>query len=73
MFTSEKRLYLTRDKSKVVEEGSEEAAFLLVAEGGQIPLAEAERLGLTKKPEEKAAEKPAATKAVPRPPATKGR
>lgn len=67
MFTSTKRLYLNADKTKVVEEGDPEAAWVLVGEGGQIPLEDAERYGLTK---EKAAE-PAETKAVKKPPADK--
>lgn len=66
MFTSTKRLYLNADKSKVVEEGSAEAAFLLVAAGAEIPLEEAEKYGLTK------AAQPAETKAV-KPKADKGR
>jgi hypothetical protein len=41
-------LYFNADKSKVVKEGDTAAAFLFVAAGGQIPLSEAERWGLTK-------------------------
>ena len=40
-----KTLYVNADKSKVVEEGPE-AAFVLVGPGGEVPQAEAERLGL---------------------------
>lgn len=42
-------LYLNADKTKVVEEGDPEAAFLLVASGGQLPEEEAEKYGLTGK------------------------
>ena len=42
-------LYVNADRSKVVPEDSEEAAFVLVGPGGQIPDDEAERLGLTKR------------------------
>lgn len=34
---SDKRLYLTVDRERVVEEGDPDAAFLLVAEGGMVP------------------------------------
>lgn len=66
MFTSTKRLYLTADKAKVVEEGDPEAAFLLVGEGGQIPQEEAEKYGLTKAAEsaETKAVKPKADKSA---------
>ena len=40
-------IYLNADKTEVAEEGSEDAAYLLVAEGGQIPLSVAEQYGLT--------------------------
>lgn len=66
MFTSTRRLYLNRDKTGVVEEGDPEAAFLLVAEGGELPHEEAEKYGLTTKAA------PAETKAV-KPRADKGR
>ncbi len=46
MLTADKTYYLTADKSMVVEEGSAEAAFLLVAAGGQISQEEAEKYGL---------------------------
>lgn len=49
VYKSEKRLYLTQDRTRAVEEGDPEAAFLLVAEGGEMQDAEAERLGLTGK------------------------
>lgn len=45
-YTADKALYLNKDRSKVVEAGSEDAAFLLAAEGQTVPDAEAKRLGL---------------------------
>lgn len=66
--TSDRRLYLTADKAKVVEEGDLSAAFLLIGKGHVIPAAEVERYGLAErdgrvvlsgsKPEPKAAEEP---------------
>ena len=48
MWTNEgDAIYLNADKTEVVEEGSEEAAYLLVASGGQIPIEVAEQYGLT--------------------------
>jgi hypothetical protein len=49
MYKSEKRLYVTADRSRVVEEDDPQAAMLLVAEGGEIQDEEAARLGLTGK------------------------
>lgn len=48
-FTSDRRIWLTADKSKVVEDGDPAAAFLLVGEGGQLSDEEAEQYGLTEK------------------------
>ena len=45
-WTAPRRLYLTADHSRVVDGESAEAAFLLVGEGGQIPLEEARQYGL---------------------------
>lgn len=48
MWTNEgEDLYLTADRSQVVPADDPNAAFLLVAKGGQIPMEEAERYGLT--------------------------
>jgi hypothetical protein len=47
MYRSPERLYVNRDRTKLVPESSPEAAFVLVGENGEIPLAEAERYGLT--------------------------
>jgi hypothetical protein len=40
-------LFLTADRSAVVDANDPRAAFLLVARGGQIPIDEAEKYGLT--------------------------
>lgn len=45
MWTSNRRLYLDKD-GKVVEAGDPTKQSLLVAAGGTIPLADAERYGL---------------------------
>lgn len=45
----DRKLWLTADKSKVVEDGSPDAAFLLGTEGTEVPDAEAERLGVKAK------------------------
>lgn len=64
-YISDRRLYLTADKSKVVEEGDLEARFLYATEGTRIPAADAIRFGLVKsekaapKSEDKAAPKSA--------------
>jgi hypothetical protein len=57
----DRKLWLTADKSKVVEDGDPDAAFLLGTPGTVVPDDEAERLGLTGKP--KAAEKQTAAPA----------
>lgn len=44
-YVADKRLYHDASRSRVVEDGPE-AAFLLVGEGGVLPEAEVERLGL---------------------------
>ena len=40
-------LYWDSEKQEIVLEGDSRAAWLLVAEGAQLPLEEAERYGLT--------------------------
>lgn len=42
-----KRLFLTENKKKVVQEGHKDAAFLYAAPGDEIPDEAAERFGLT--------------------------
>lgn len=46
MWQSDERLYVNRARTRVVPGDSPEAAFVLVGANGEIPLAEAERLGL---------------------------
>ena len=45
-------IYLDATKIRTVEAGSPDAAFLLVAEGGQIPMSVAKQYGVTDKPPE---------------------
>lgn len=45
-YVSDKRLYVNKDKSRVVEESDPEAAYLLVAEGSELSDADAEKYGL---------------------------
>lgn len=70
-YRSDKRLYLNNDRSKVVEEGDADAAFLLVGEGGEISDQEAKQYGLTGKA--KADDKDADVKAISAPPENKAR
>jgi len=68
MWISPRRLFLTADRERVVEDGDVEARFLLVGKGGEMPMAEAERYGLLKpKAEVKAVEGPPEDKAMPPP------
>lgn len=46
MWTSTERLYVNRDKSKVVPEGSPEAKFLLCPAGGQVSDVDCQRYGI---------------------------
>lgn len=48
---ADRRLYLTADKARVVEEGDASAAFLLAAPGTEITPEEVKRLGLSVKDE----------------------
>jgi hypothetical protein len=65
MWTNEgPSLYWDSEKQTIVLEGDSRAAWLLVATGGQLPLEEAERYGLTDDRKKAAeAEKAAAAKA----------
>jgi hypothetical protein len=65
MWTADRRLYLDQD-GKVVEADDPNRASLLVAQGGSIPLADAERYGLvTVEPQQvKAVAAPKANKAA---------
>lgn len=46
MKVSTERVFVNADRSKVAKEGSDEAAFLLVGEGGQISDEDAEKFGV---------------------------
>jgi hypothetical protein len=52
--TLDRRLWLVEDKSRVVEDGDPEAAFLYSVPGTIVPKAEAEALGAIKKKKEAA-------------------
>ena len=58
-YTTDRRLWLTKDRERVVEEGDPEAAFLLASAGKEIDAETAARYGLGEK-----AAKPATNKAV---------
>jgi hypothetical protein len=45
-YKADRRLYLNAAKDAVVEEGSADAAYLLVSEGGVLSIEEAEKYGL---------------------------
>lgn len=65
-YHGDKRLFVTADRERVVDEGDPEAAFLLVAPGGSLPIEDAKRYGLIKpeaEPEPKPEPEPE-TKAV---------
>lgn len=47
-FKTDRRLCVTADRSRVVEEQDPEAAFLLIKAGGMISAADVDRYGLTK-------------------------
>lgn len=47
-WTADRHLYLTEDKSRVVEESDPAMRWLWATPGMQVPLAEAERLGAVK-------------------------
>lgn len=62
-YKADRWLYLTLDKSRVVEEGDPEARFLLLAPGHEMLERDAERYGLlaakaVEKPADKSASKP---------------
>lgn len=71
MIVADRRLWLTADKARVVEDGDPAAAFLLAAPGTEISAGEVERLRLSAKDgkvvlpggEQVTEEKPAAKKA----------
>lgn len=47
-YVAEERLYLTKEGDKVVRRGAKTADRLFATPGTEIPMAEAERLGLVK-------------------------
>lgn len=57
-YTADRNIYLNADRSKVVEEDSPDAAFLLVAEGSELSDEEAAEYGLksSRKAEDKQAD-----------------
>lgn len=46
VIVSDRRLYLTADRARVVEEGDADAAFLLATPGHTISIGDQKRLGL---------------------------
>jgi hypothetical protein len=86
-FKSDRRLFHTADKSRVVEADSPDAAYLFVSEGQTVSDEDAERFGLEapdagdeaegdeteESADAKAASKPRTTKALAKPKATKAR
>lgn len=55
--TVDRRLWLTADRERVVEDGDPEAAFLLAAPGQTVSETQAERYGLVPKAKTKASAK----------------
>jgi hypothetical protein len=55
---STRRLWLTAERDRVVEDGDEAATFLLVGEGGELSAADAARYGVTDGPAPPVADKP---------------
>lgn len=53
-----RRIYLTADRKRAVEEGDPDARFLLCTAGGEVALADAKRYGLLDEPEEAPDEAP---------------
>lgn len=66
-FQSNRRLYLTADKSRVVEEGDPQARSLLVRAGGNVSAELAERYGLSAPKTTRAEAKAEEPKAEPAP------
>lgn len=62
---AQERLYTDKDRTKVLKEGDKEASILLAAEGGEIPIKLARKLGLVKDDEEAAKAKEPALKPGP--------
>jgi hypothetical protein len=71
-WTADRRLWLTSDRSRAVEDGDPEAAFQLVAPGQQITERDAKKYGLlvekaAEAPTEKVKSKPADKSVRPKP------
>ncbi len=49
-FTADRRLWLTVDSERVVDDGDPDAAFLLAGEGAEVSDEDAKRYDLKKKP-----------------------
>jgi hypothetical protein len=70
---ADRRLYLDRQQTRVVEANTVEAAFLLAAKGHEIPAAVIKRLGLemvdgrVRQPEQEETQELAAVAQTPRP------
>jgi hypothetical protein len=72
-FTSDRRLYLNADRSKVVEEGDPDSAYLLVGEGGEVSDEDAKQYGLKAPRKSEAKADDAEAKQVDSPPENKAR
>jgi hypothetical protein len=66
MYTAPVKLWLTEDRSRVVEDGDKEAAHLFLPKGHEIPMEMAQKYGLADKPAKKAS-KPAEDKKASKP------
>lgn len=55
MFISDRRIFVTADRTRIVDESDPEATFLLVAKGGSLDDATAAQYGLTELPSAKLA------------------
>lgn len=51
MIVADRRLYLNKDKTRIVEEGDVEAGYLFVIPGHEISDDDAKKFGLTAEPE----------------------
>lgn len=54
-YVTDRKLWLTKDREHVVEDGDPAAAFLLASAGKELDAATVEKYGLKAAPEEKAA------------------
>lgn len=63
----DRRLYLDRTGTRVLEEGDPDVAALLAPAGGLVPFEQAKALGLVEEPAEKKQDKPADKRRRPAP------